>query len=30
MLETNTVDSMAFMTIIITPDETDISGQVAC
>jgi hypothetical protein len=30
LLHTNIVGSMAFMTIIITPDETDISGLVAC
>jgi hypothetical protein len=30
LLHTNTVGSMALMTIIITPDEIDISGLVAC
>jgi hypothetical protein len=30
LLQTNTVGSMAFRTIIVTPDEIDISGLVAC
>jgi len=30
LLHINTVGSMAFRTIIITPNEIDISGLVAC